>query len=63
MGTFTMILWLKYTPAATMLYLPKVYHSYQACLIDAAKVEKHYNDIYDPTKTLTTKSIVDAFCL
>ena len=63
MLTFTLILWLKFSPAATMIYVPKEYHSLALCEKDAAKARKHYTSIYDPKHEYTTGNIIDTFCL
>lgn len=58
-----MLIWLKATPGATLMYSPKTYHSVQECEEDAVKVREHYNKAYDPNLEYSSGHIVDTLCL
>lgn len=58
-----LLIWLKATPGATMMYSPKTYRSVAACERDATKVRAHFNRAFDPKQEYSAGKNVDTMCL
>jgi hypothetical protein len=63
MHIVVLLIWLKATPGATLMYSPKNYPSVQSCERAAAKVRDHYNAAFDPRHEYSSGNSVDTFCL
>ena len=60
---FVLLIWLRATPGATLMYSPNTYKSLVACERAATKVREHFNKSYDPNGEYSAGNSVDTLCL